>query len=79
MSTSLSAKAPRQLQPILRPLQALREEFEQAFNRLSSEWDGKWLTSEFSPACDLSETPDAYQVRLDVPGKSCRICLLATS
>lgn len=68
MSTSISTKGPRQLQPLLRPLQALREEFEQAFNRLSSEWDGKWLTPEFNPACDLSETADAYQVRLDVPG-----------
>lgn len=68
MSTSLSTKGPRQLQPLLKPLQALREEFEQAFNRLAADWDGKWLTTEFSPACDLSETADAYQVRLDVPG-----------
>jgi HSP20 family protein len=68
MTTSLSSKSPRQLQPLLRPLQALRDEFEHAFNRLSSDWDAKWLTSEFSPACDLSETADAFQVRLDVPG-----------
>lgn len=68
MSTSLTNKGPRQLQPLLRPLQALREEFEHAFNRLASDWDGKWLTSEFNPACDLSETADAYQLRMDVPG-----------
>ena len=68
MSTSLATKGPRQLQPLLKPLQALREEFEQAFNRLASDWDGKWLSTEFNPACDLSETADAFQVRLDIPG-----------
>lgn len=68
MSTSLSTKAPRQLQPLFKPLQVLRDEFEQAFNRLASEWDGKWLSSEFSPPCDLSETADNYQLRMDVPG-----------
>lgn len=65
MSTSLSTKGSRQL---LRPFQLLRDEVEQAFKNLSTDWEGKWLTAEFSPACDLSETADAYQVRLDVPG-----------
>jgi HSP20 family protein len=65
MTTTLSPKGPRQL---LRPLGILRNEFEQAFKNLASEWDGKWLTADFSPACDLSETADAYQVRLDAPG-----------
>jgi HSP20 family protein len=65
MTTSLSTKGPHQL---FRPFQALRDEFDQIFGRLATDWDGKWLTSEFSPACDLSETADAYQVRLDVPG-----------
>ena len=47
----------------------LRDEFDDLFNRLSADWDGKkWLTSEFSPACDLSETADAFQIRMDVPG-----------
>jgi len=68
MSTSLSTKGSRQLQPLLKPFQALREEFDQLFGRLGADWDGKWLTSDFSPACDLSETADAYQLRLDVPG-----------
>lgn len=68
MSSSLSTKGPRQLQPLLRPFQALREEIEQTFNRLSSDWDGKWVATGFTPPCDLSETPDAYHVRMDVPG-----------
>lgn len=66
MTTSLSTKGPRQLQPLLRPFQALRDEIEQAFGHLA-DWDGKWLTG-FNPACDLSETPESFQVRLDVPG-----------
>jgi HSP20 family protein len=53
---------------LLRPFQALRDEFDQLIRNLSSDWDTKWLTSEFSPACDLSESADAYQVRMDVPG-----------
>jgi HSP20 family protein len=61
---SLSTKGPRQL---LRPLQALRDEFDEMVKHLS-DWDGKWPTSGFTPSCDLSETPDAYQVCLDVPG-----------
>jgi HSP20 family protein len=68
MTTLLSTRGSRQLQPLLRPFQALKDEFEQAFSRLSSDWDGKWPLGEFNPACDLSETADAYQVRMDVPG-----------
>lgn len=64
MSTALSNR-PRQL---LRPFQALRDEFEQMFKNFSTDWDEKWMASDFNPPCDLSETPDAYQVRLDVPG-----------
>ncbi|MGQ0635987.1 MAG: Hsp20/alpha crystallin family protein [Planctomycetaceae bacterium] len=65
MSTTLSHRGPRQL---LRPFHALREEFDQMLKGMPFDWESKWLTSEFSPACDLSETADAYQVRLDVPG-----------
>ena len=52
----------------LRVVQALRDEFDQLFSRVASDWDGKWLSTEFRPACDASETADAYQVRMDVPG-----------
>lgn len=64
MNTSLSTR-PRQL---FRPFQAFRDEFEHMIKNFSSEWDEKWMSSDFNPACDLSETADTYQVRLDVPG-----------
>jgi HSP20 family protein len=57
------------MQPLFRPFQALRQEFDQFFNRLGSDWgDGHWMTGEFKAACDLSETADTYQIRMDVPG-----------
>ena len=68
MSTTLIPRRARQSMLSLSPFRALRDEFDQMFNRLSSDWNGSSLISEFSPACDLSETPDAFQVRLDVPG-----------
>ena len=68
MSTALATQGPRQLQPLFRPFRMLQQEFDDLFNRLSSDWDGNLLTSEFTAACDLSETADAFQVRMDVPG-----------
>jgi HSP20 family protein len=68
MSTALSSHGSRQLQPLFRPFDVLRQEFDDLFGRLTTDWDGKWLTTEFKAACDLSETADAYQIRMDVPG-----------
>jgi HSP20 family protein len=68
MSTGLSTQGSRRLQPFFTPFQTLREEFDQMFKRLASDWNGQSLTAGFSPDCDLSETADAYQVRMDVPG-----------
>lgn len=50
------------------PLQALRHEMEELMNRF---WDGdqqELLSSSFTPKLDLSETDNAYEVRMDVPG-----------
>lgn len=66
MSTAISTRGPRQLQPLFRPFTALRDEFDELFSRLGANWDE--LTTEFKVACDLSETEDAYQIRMDVPG-----------
>ena len=63
MSTIISTRAPRSL---FHPFSALRGEFDELFNRLSTNWEG--LTTEFKVACDVSETDDAYQIRMDVPG-----------
>lgn len=68
MSTAITTQAPRQTQQLFRPFELLRQEFDDLFGRLATDWDGKWLTSEFKAACDLSETADAYQLRMDVPG-----------
>jgi HSP20 family protein len=68
MSTAISTPGSRQMRPLFRPFEALRQEFDEMFGRLASDWNGNWLTSEFKAACDLSETADAYQIRMDVPG-----------
>ncbi len=68
MPAELSTQPSRQPQPLFKPLRALQEEFDQLFNRLSSEWNGGRLRPEFYAASDLSETADAFQVRMDVPG-----------
>ena len=69
MTTAITPQTPNKPHSLLTPFRALRDEFDELFNRLSSDWDGgKWLTREFSPAYDLSETADAFQVRMDVPG-----------
>ena len=65
MSTALSTQGSRQL---FRPLRAIQQEFDELFSRLASDWDGKWLTSELAAPCDLSETAEGFQIRLDVPG-----------
>jgi HSP20 family protein len=56
------------MKPFFRPFEVLRQEFDYLFGRLANDWDGKWLTGEFKAACDLSETAEAFQIRMDVPG-----------
>ena len=69
MSTALTPQNPRTPTLFGMPFRALRDEFDELFNRLTLDRNGnKWLTTEFSPACDLSETDGAYQLRMDVPG-----------
>lgn len=69
MTTAITPQTPPKPRSLLTPFRALREEFDELFNRLSADWEGgKWLTKEFTPACDLSETADAFKVRMDVPG-----------
>lgn len=68
MSNAISNPGSRQVKPLFRPFETLRSEFDDLFSRLASDWDGKWLSSEFKAACDLSETAEAFQIRMDVPG-----------
>jgi HSP20 family protein len=67
--TALTPQTSSKPNSLMTPFRALRAEFDDLFNRLAADWDGrKWLTSELHPACDLSETADAFQIRMDVPG-----------
>lgn len=68
MATTLTTRTPRQTLFSLSPFRSLQDEIDQLFGRFSSDFKGGSLTSELSPACDLSETEDAFQVRMDLPG-----------
>jgi HSP20 family protein len=50
------------------PFTALREEMNDLRSRLFGEGDGGWFTGPLVPALDLSETDNALEVRMDVPG-----------
>ena len=50
------------------PFRALQEEVDDLLNRFSRDVDSDWLMRPFAPALDVSETADAVQVRMDVPG-----------
>lgn len=50
------------------PIHSLRREMEELMNRF---WDGgsqEMLASTYAPTLDLSETDNAYEVQVDVPG-----------
>lgn len=69
MSTALTNRGSRPMRWLLRPFEALQHEFDDLFSRLSPDWDNKqWSAGEWEAACDLSETADAFQIRMDMPG-----------
>lgn len=68
MSTTIATQGGRSSHSLLSPFRAMREEFDDLFNRLSTGWDGNWPAPDFNPACDVSETGEAFQIRMDVPG-----------
>ena len=68
MYTAISTREPRQLLPFFRPFGTLRQDFDDMFGRLMPDWDRTWMGGEYRTACDLSETADAFEIRLDVPG-----------
>jgi hypothetical protein len=53
MSTALTTQGSHQAQPLFRPFEVLRQEFDDLFGRLATDWDGKWLTSEFKAAATV--------------------------
>ncbi|QDV51947.1 Hsp20/alpha crystallin family protein [Gimesia fumaroli] len=50
------------------PFWSLRDEMDSLINRFSDDWSSGWLTQGFDASLDMSETDDAIEVRLDVPG-----------
>jgi HSP20 family protein len=54
--------------PFFRPFETLRQEFDEMFGHLMTDWDGKWKMGDFRTAWDLSETNDAFEIRMDIPG-----------
>ena len=68
MQTAITTRDPRHLVPFFRPFGTLRQEFDDMFGRLMTDWDGNRLMGEFKAACDVAETADAYQIRMDMPG-----------
>lgn len=50
------------------PLQAFRQELDKLWSRFSAGSDGNGLAGPMSAVLDLSETDDAVEVRMDLPG-----------
>ena len=50
------------------PFGQLKESVEHLLSRYSLDWSEEWATRPVSPPIDLSETRDAIQVHIDLPG-----------
>lgn len=50
-------------------LQRFREEMDDVMRRfVPAGWDAAWQPAEFTPSADVSETEDALEIRMDLPG-----------
>ena len=70
MSTSLSTRLSCAMQPLLAsdPFAGLQKEMDDLFNRFQTDWNGERFGAVSIPSADLSETDDALQIRMDMPG-----------
>src|ERR1700686_4837717 len=64
------SRVSRHLRPLFGrdPFTALRQEVEDLLSRFSADGPETWFAGAMSPSVDLSETNEALQVRIDVPG-----------
>jgi HSP20 family protein len=64
------SRASRHLRPLFGrdPFTALRQEVDDLLNHLSVEGPENWFSGVITPSVDLSETNEALQVKIDVPG-----------
>lgn len=69
MNTTLTKREPRAVRPWFYrgPMRSLREEMQDMITHFFG--DGEtWPVAEMTPMMDMSETDDAVEVRMDVPG-----------
>jgi len=70
MAGILTKREPRSIRPLFRrgPLYGLQEEMQDLFSQVLGEGGETWLSGHIVPSLDLSETDQAVDVRMDVPG-----------
>jgi HSP20 family protein len=70
MTAALSTRVSQALSPLFGrdPFTGLQHDMEELLSRFKTDWNGDWPTGAISPSVDLSETDDALQLRMDVPG-----------
>ena len=72
MSTALSTRVSQALSPLFGrdPFATFQQEMDDLMTRFQADWNGNGngLKALISPSVDLSETDDALQIRMDVPG-----------
>ncbi|QDT71427.1 Hsp20/alpha crystallin family protein [Lacipirellula limnantheis] len=67
MTTAIAKREPRTLAS-REPFQAIRDDFEGMWRQLVGERMPGWLSTPMMPALDVKETPNAVEVRVDLPG-----------
>jgi HSP20 family protein len=67
-SKSISEKTGAKPRFAEHPLQVLRSEMDDLLSRFVSSGEDGWFVGKLSPQLDLSETDNAVEVRMDVPG-----------
>lgn len=70
MTTALSTRVSEALSPLFArdPFASLQHDMDDLLSRFKADWNGDLPTAIALPSIDLSETDEAIQVRMDVPG-----------
>lgn len=70
MASAATKHEPRALGPIFRrsPFGTLREELRDFFSNVLAEEAEGWRAGQLAPSIDLSETDQALEARMDIPG-----------
>jgi len=70
MAKQLPPKTSRGLSPWFsrEPFRTLQEEMDDLISRFSADWNGEPFAGMTAPSVDLSETDEALQIRMDLPG-----------